>query len=128
MLEEIVKAYCAAKIQKLHILNKNGADMALNHQRDVAQKLGLSGSQDANQSLGITPFPSPTNNTNTNVETGKTSPWQTAALVAASVIGGAGTTALVGNYLSKNQPEQQQTIQEPATQDPTMGAVDIDVS
>jgi hypothetical protein len=120
MLEEIVRAYCAAKIQKLHILNKNGADLAYNHQRDIAQKLGLP--EDPAKGLGITPYPSPVNNTNTRVDTSsKTSPWATAALVAASVFGGGATTALITNYLNKSEPEVTQPT------DPTMGAVDIDV-
>lgn len=124
MLEDVVKAYCAAKIQKLHILNQNGANLVNNHALDMAQKLGIS-TDEANKRLGITPFPSPTNNT--NIESKAASPWATAALVAASVLGGAVPAGVVGYYLSKNsEPEAVQQVAEP--QDSTFGAVDIDVS
>lgn len=56
-LDAIMRAWAAAKIQKLHILNYNGANLAFNHAADVANKLGLSDAQKA----GVTPFPCPVN-------------------------------------------------------------------
>lgn len=125
VLDEMMKAYAAVKIQKQHILNQNGANMANIHALDIAQKLGIS-TDEANKRLGITPFPSPTSNTNTRVETNKTSPWATAAIVLASVVGGAGATALAGKYFADDKEAPAPIVSEPV--EPTFGAVDIDVS
>lgn len=54
VLDWIVTNYLGAKIQASHIMNYNGANLAFNHGRDIAKKLGLDPAQ-------ITPFPCPTN-------------------------------------------------------------------
>lgn len=54
-LDAIVREWARAKIQKLDILNHNGAMMVYNAKADLANKLGLS----EKQKLGVTPFPSP---------------------------------------------------------------------
>lgn len=54
ILDWIVTNYLGAKIQSQHIRNYAGANLALNHGRDIAKKLGLDPAQ-------ITPFPCPTN-------------------------------------------------------------------
>lgn len=51
VLDWVVTNYLGAKIQSQHIRNYAGANLALNHGRDVAKKLGLDPAQ-------ITPFPS----------------------------------------------------------------------
>lgn len=53
LLDQVLWEYARAKIQKLDIVNYAGANMAFNHARDIEKKLGLPSS--------VTPFPSPTN-------------------------------------------------------------------
>lgn len=54
ILDWVVSNYLGSKIQAQHIRNYAGANLALNHGRDIAKKLGLDPAQ-------ITPFPCPTN-------------------------------------------------------------------
>lgn len=60
-LDDIVRAYARAKIQKMDILNYNGANLAYNHAVSTANNLGLNPAQ----KLGISPFPA--SNTSVNV-------------------------------------------------------------
>jgi hypothetical protein len=125
MLADIVKAYAAAKIQRLHILNQNGANMVYNHGRDIANKLGLGNPPqgEANQNLGITPFPNPSSQNNVSVSDSSTarrsSPLATAALVVSSLLGGAGLATILPLYFQKPAST--------APTEPNFGAVDIDV-
>lgn len=87
LLEKVLAEYCAAKIQSIHLMNYNGANLAYNHAADVANKLGLQ----PEQKLGITPYPS---NTNINIagesaeqKRKPLSPWVVAGL---SALGGGG--------------------------------------
>lgn len=124
VLDDVLRAYCATKIQRQHILNQNGANMVNNHALDIAQKLGIS-TEDANKRLGITPFPSPATNTSIN-STQTTSPWLTAALVALSAVGGAGAASAVSAYMNRdNAADTPPAVVEPSK--PTFGEVDIDV-
>lgn len=56
-LDDIVREWARAQIQKLDIWNYNGAMLSYNHQADMANRLGLTD----RQKLGVTPFPCPTN-------------------------------------------------------------------
>lgn len=56
-LDAIVREWARVKIQKLDILNYNGANLAFNHAAHTANLLGLS----ETQKIGVTPFPCPTN-------------------------------------------------------------------
>jgi hypothetical protein len=125
VLDDVLRAYCAAKIQRQHILNQNGANMVNNHALDIAQKLGLN-TDEANKRLGITPFPSPQTSTSIN-NTQASSPWLSAALVALSAIGGAGAMAATSAYMTKTKTADTP----PAVVEPyksSLGEVDIDVS
>jgi hypothetical protein len=51
---EVLREFARAKIQKEHIHNYNGANLAYTHGADMANKLGLS----EGQKLGVQPFPS----------------------------------------------------------------------
>lgn len=56
-LDAIVREWARVKIQKLDILNYNGANLAYNHAANTANLLKLSDQQ----KLSVTPFPCPTN-------------------------------------------------------------------
>lgn len=56
LLEQVVASYLGAKIQREHILNYNGANLAFQHAADMANKLKLT----PDQARLVTPFPSPT--------------------------------------------------------------------
>lgn len=58
-LDEIVREWARAQIQRMDIVNYNGAQLSYNHQADMANRLGLSDKQ----KLGVTPFPCPTHQT-----------------------------------------------------------------
>jgi hypothetical protein len=53
-LDEIVREWARTKIQRVDILNHNGAMLAYTDKANVANKLGLT----EKQKLGVTPFPS----------------------------------------------------------------------
>jgi hypothetical protein len=53
LLDRITENYLNSRIQRQHIMNYNGANLAYNHQRNVAASLGL-------DPTPITPFPAPT--------------------------------------------------------------------
>lgn len=124
-IESIVREWARAKIQQIDIMNYNGAQMAYNHQADVANKLGLS----EKQKLGVTPFPCPTNQTivaageskkveepqepPTAVEAVKTTLLQKLApyLIGAALTGGPLGGFMLANALpSEPRDEQTQTI------------------
>lgn len=54
VLDRVMMEWARAKIQRLDILNYNGANLANIHANDVAKKLGFNP-----QSIGVAPFPSP---------------------------------------------------------------------
>lgn len=58
-LDDIIREWARAEIQRMDIVNYNGAQMSYNHQADMANRLGLSD----RQKLGVTPFPCPSNQT-----------------------------------------------------------------
>lgn len=58
-LDEIVREWARAQIQRMDIVNYNGAQMSYNHQADMSNRLGLS----EKQKLGVTPYPCPTSQT-----------------------------------------------------------------
>ena len=55
-LDDIVRQWARAKIQRIDIMNYNGANLAYTHGADMANRLGLSDTQ----RLGVTPFPAST--------------------------------------------------------------------
>jgi hypothetical protein len=132
LLEWIVGQYLGQKIQAKNILNYNGANMAFNHARDIAQKLNL----DVNR---ITPFPA--NSTSINVSmpdspptptapqtsttpaTDGMKPWQQAAIAAMLMASGAAVATLIPSLIDGNK--ETIPVAEPYT--PTEGIVDIDV-
>jgi hypothetical protein len=62
-LDDILREYARVKIQRIDIMNHNGAMLAYTDKANMANKLGLT----EQQKLGVTPFPSPTN---TNIVSG----------------------------------------------------------
>ena len=58
-LDQIVREWARAQIQRMDIVNYNGAQLSYNHQADMSNRLGLS----EKQKLGVTPYPCPTNQT-----------------------------------------------------------------
>ena len=54
-LDDIVREWARAKIQKMDILNHNGAMLAYTSKAELANRVGLTD----RQKLGVTPFPSP---------------------------------------------------------------------
>lgn len=132
LLDWVVGQYLGQKIQAKNILNYNGANMAYNHARDIAQKLNL----DVDK---ITPFPAnstsinvsvpPTTESRTVTETTTNTgmkPWQQAAVAALLVASGAGAATLMPTLINKPEANDEAVpIAEPFT--PTPGTVDIDV-
>ena len=57
-LKDLLEAYAAAKLQKIHIQNYAGANLAYIHALDMMKKLGVD--KTASERLGIQPFPGST--------------------------------------------------------------------
>lgn len=114
-------------IQKQHILNYNGANLAYNHGRDIANKLGL-------EPASISPFPASTKisvqqppptppsppipqPSQTHVEVNQTPTWQKVAMGAALVAAGAGIPGVIhmATTSAVSQPVQAAPVQ-PETQ------------
>lgn len=123
MLEDIIRAYCATKIQREHILNQNGANMVYNHGRDIEKKLGLDAG-DANKRLGIQPFPHSESNSNVKINE-RVGPLAISLIAALAAIAGAGGAVMTSEYLRDRTPETETPIAEPY--EPELGSVDIDV-
>lgn len=104
-LDWIVTNYLASKIQAKNIMNYNGANLAFNHGRDMAKKLGLDPAQ-------ITPFPCPTNVSVTNPEKPALPTWQKLALGAAMLGAGAGIAPLAGVVADAMSPGEVMTEQD----------------
>lgn len=114
----LLREYGRAKIQKLDILNYNGANLAYNHAADTANKLGLS----EQQKLGVTPFPSATNISisgatpkestapTSNPEPAKTDSavksWVPATLGALGGAGGLAAAMLAAQYMLPDHNEE----------------------
>lgn len=59
ILDWVVVNYLGSKIQRQHIMNYAGANLAYRHHADMVNKLGLTPEQKA----PVTPYPSPVSNT-----------------------------------------------------------------
>lgn len=92
LLDWVVQQYLGSKVQAKHIMNYNGANMAFNHGRDIAKKLGLDPEL-------ISPFPAkPT--TNVQLQQTPTPLWKQVAIGASLLAGGAGAATVASSFLS----------------------------
>lgn len=112
VLDRVLMEWARAKIQRLDILNYNGANLANLHAHDMAKKMGFNPS-----AIGVTPYPSPSV-TNISMEQRQPAPepqpatpapppakWPQWLTLVAALAAGAGAAA-GGSWLYQNWPQQ----------------------
>jgi hypothetical protein len=109
LLDWVVGNYMAAKIQREHILNYNGANLAYNHAANTAKLLGIPDEQRAQ----ITPFPAPSNIN--NISSQNPSEMGSWAKLLGPMLVGAGLLG-AGQYLAR--PATPQPVSTPAVEAP----------
>jgi hypothetical protein len=128
LLEWAVGQYMAAKIQREHIMNYNGANLAYNHAANTARLLKI---PDEQRAL-ITPFPASTSiNTITNPAPSTPSAPLSLGKLGLSMLAGAGLLGAglgAGQYLAQDPaPPSNVVIEQPAIQPPAPPSSDGNV-